>query len=430
MDAGGFKMNRTARQIAVVGGGASGMMAAICAAREGAEVCIYEKNDRVGKKILATGNGKCNYSNLHMDASCYRGGDPERIRQVIEGFPPKACRDFFEALGMLTLEKNGYLYPASAQAATVLDLLRQELTHQGVKIVTDCEVLKIHPQEGQGFTLACRKEGTAVTFRADRVILSAGSPAGGFAGSKKAKEDKTPAPGAYGLLQDLGLPLVPVVPSLVQLRCAETYLKAVAGVRFQGEVLLYAEDSLQAKEQGEIQMTDYGVSGIPVFQLSRHAAYALRQKKKVYVELDCLPWFTNEDYQSYCKSRKPLYPEQTMEEFLEGMCNKKLAVLFLKLVGIRPGEPAAQVDTKRLDQVYGLFRRFPLTVTATNPFAQAQVCAGGLKLEAVDEGLQVKRYPGLYVTGELLDVDGRCGGYNLQWAFASGRLAGISAVRE
>lgn len=222
--------------------------------------------------------------------------------------------------------------------------------------------------------------------------------------------------------------MVPVVPSLVQLRCQEDYMKAVAGVRLDGEITLYIDGKEACRERGEVRLTDYGVSGIPVFQLSRYASYALSEKRKVKVCLNSLPDFTEESYQQFQKERKLQNTEQTAEEYFLGICNKKLMLLFLKLSGIKPTEMMQEVSKEKREKVFALLRNLLLTVTATNPFGQAQVCAGGLSMEAVDEHLQVCNFPGLYVTGELLDVDGRCGGYNLQWAFAGGYTAGQHAA--
>lgn len=410
--------------IAIVGGGASGMMAAICAAQKGAEVCIYEKNDRIGKKILATGNGKCNFTNLFLDDSCYRGGGKSKVKEILTKFSTQDCIYFFQSLGMLTKEKNGYLYPASQQASTVLDVLRMRLSFLGVKVVTDCEITKLQAKEG-GYMLSAFHEGKREEYWANRVIVSAGS----FAGVMSKKPVKG-TEGPYRLLTDLKLPLVKVVPSLVQLRCQETYMKTVAGVRLDGEVVLYIDGREFCKERGEVQLTDYGVSGIPVFQLSRYAAYALSEKKSVTVHLNSLPDFTGEEYQRFQTARRIQNKRQTAEEYFLGICNKKLMLLCLKLSGIKPEEKISTVSEEKRKHMFSLLQDLPLTVVAVNPFGQAQVCAGGLSMEAVDEHLQVYKLPGLYVTGELLDVDGRCGGYNLQWAFASGYVAGSHASEQ
>ena len=405
------------------------MLAAISAARSAQcmtgkmQITIYEKNDRIGKKILATGNGKCNFSNRIMDGQCYRGGDRKKVEAVLEQFSTEDCVHFFQELGMLIKDRNSYLYPASEQASTVLDLLRMQLAFLNISIVTECEILSVQKNDGtkQGFCLTGMHAGKREDYEADKVILAAG----GIAGVRHSSKE-----GAYGILKKMGLPIVPVVPSLVQLRCREEYLKAVAGVRLEGEATLYINGQETCRERGELQLTDYGVSGIPIFQLSRYAAYALQEKKDVKLSIDCLPGFGDKEYDAFCRERTVQSREQTAEEFFLGICNKKVILLFLKLAGIKPTERIAEVPLQKKETMFQLFRRFPLNVYATNSFEQAQVCAGGLSLKVVDENLQVQSVPGLFVTGELLDVDGRCGGYNLQWAFASGYIAGRAAAEE
>ncbi len=406
--------------VAVIGGGASGMTAALCAAKGGAAVCIYEKNDRVGKKLLATGNGKCNFTNLLLEENSYNGGGKEQIHKILESFSPRDCIAYFESMGMLTKEKNGYLYPASEQASTVLDLLRMQLGFYGVCVKADCEIVRLCEENGE-YRLFGYRDGKKESFSAEKVIIAAGSIAG-------IKNNGRSDP--YGLLRTLKLPLVPVAPARVQLCCGEAYLKAVAGVRLQACISLCIDGKPVCRETGEVQLTDYGVSGIPVFQLSRFAAYGLLEKRKVQVHINSLPGFTDEAYKSFRKNRRIQNGEQSAEEYFLGICHKKLIQLWLKLSGIRPGEKAKDIPKEKMEAMFGYFRDFPLTVEKTNSFSQAQVCAGGLAMEAVDENLQLHRYPGVYVTGELLDVDGRCGGYNLQWAFASGYTAGTHAAAQ
>lgn len=404
-------------RIAVIGGGASGMMAALQAAGEGVQVTIYEKNERIGKKLLSTGNGKCNFSNRNLNSDCYHGGDKKKIAEVLARFDTKACEQFFRDLGMLIKERNGGLYPVSEQASTVLDLFRRALAAAGTEIITECEVVEIVPAKGS-FDLETMHQGKRRSFQADRVILAAGSRAGTRMGEKDAP---------VCLLKKLCLPVQEEAPALVQLRCSEDYMKAVAGVRLEARLTIYIEGKETACERGELQLTDYGISGIPTFQLSRFAAYALKKKQRVIVHIDCLPAMNQQDYEAMCKERSVLSRTETAEDFFLGIAHKKLTLLFLRLAGIKPGAPIATVPEAKKQKMFQLYRCFPVTVTGTNSFEQAQVCAGGLKLEAVSDRLEVLKIPGLYVTGELLDADGRCGGYNLQWAFATGYLAGRCA---
>lgn len=412
------------KNVAIIGGGASGMMAAISAARKGAKVSIYEKNDRIGKKILATGNGKCNFSNLYLDDSCYHGNDISKVMKILERFTPQDCSSFFQEQGMIIKNRDGYLYPASEQASTVLDILRMQLSFWNVTIITECEIYDIKTEKNNGQTsyqIIGSCGGKKEHFVADSVIFSCGSLAG--IPMKKQKGYN-----AYDIFTKLNLPLVPLVPALVQLRCKEEFMKAVAGVRAEGEVTLYINGQEICKERGEVQLTDYGVSGIPVFQLSRYASYALKEQKSVQVELNVLPFLTEEEFEKFCKNRHVLNKNQTVQEYYLGICNKKLLLLYMKLAGIKSTDRIINISTEKRRRVFEYMRRLRLNVIATNSFEQAQVCAGGLSMDAVDDNLQLKDYPGIYVTGELLDVDGRCGGYNLQWAFAGGYIAGCNAA--
>ena len=335
--------------VAVIGGGASGMTAALCAAKGGAAVCIYEKNDRVGKKLLATGNGKCNFTNLLLEENSYNGGGKEQVHKILDRFSPRDCIAYFESMGMLTKEKNGYLYPASEQASTVLDLLRMQLGFYGVCVKADCEIVRLCEENGE-YRLFGYRDGKKESFSAEKVIIAAGSIAG-------IKNNGRSDP--YGLLRTLKLPLVPVAPALVQLCCGEAYLKAVAGVRLQACISLCIDGKPVCRETGEVQLTDYGVSGIPVFQLSRFAAYGLLEKRKVQVHINSLPGFTDEAYKSFRKNRRIQNGEQSAEEYFLGICHKKLIQLWLKLSGIRPGEKAKDIPKEKMEAMFGYFRDFP-----------------------------------------------------------------------
>ncbi len=404
-------------KVAVIGGGASGMMAAITAAEQGAAVFLYEGNDRVGKKILATGNGKCNFSNRDCSMENYYSRDKKRVEAVLGRFEAEDSIAFFKRAGMLVKDKNGCLYPASEQASTVLDILRMQLAENKVQVLTDCRVSGISRGKTGRFLVETEKSGQTC----DRVIIACGGKAAPKTGSDG---------NGYRLAQSMGHALTPVVPALVQLRCAEEYLKAVAGVRLDAKVSLCIDEKTESCERGELQLTDYGISGIVVFQLSRIAAYGLFYKKKVSVYIDCLPDFSEKEYEQFVWQRKKACGEKTVEEFFTGMLNKKLMLLFIKLAGLKGNELIKNADGKKIDRVFGLCKSFPLTIKASNSFDNAQVCAGGIPLSEVSEGLESLLVKGLYFAGEILDADGKCGGYNLQWAWASGYVAGKNAAKD
>lgn len=402
-------------KIAVIGGGAAGLMAAISAAREGAEVCILEQKDRVGKKILSTGNGRCNFTNLAQEPICYNSEDPLFPWKIIEGFDVRKTISFFLELGVYSRNRNGYLYPHCDQAGAVLDVLRMEVRRLGIEVKTEHKCLEIVPGK-KGFCIQTEKE----RVLADKVILAAGSkafPASGSDGS------------GYTLAKKLGHHLIPVLPSLVQLRCRESFYKAIAGVRINGSVALYVDGECHAKDEGEIQLTGYGISGIPVFQVSRYASIGLYEKKKVTAVLNFMPDFTKDQFTAFLKNRIAARPDKTLREFFTGLFHKKLSELWLKLAHMDGLKKVGDCTSSELETLQQLIQSFTAEVSETNSFEQAQVCRGGVDTGEVNpKTLESCLIPGLYFAGEILDVDGICGGYNLQWAWSSGYTAGKEAA--
>lgn len=405
------------KKIGIIGGGAAGMTAAIAAARQGAEVTVLERNDRVGKKILVTGNGKCNLGNKQLAVEQYYGSDPEWIGRALKRFGTEDTIHFFQGMGLLLKEKNGYLYPACEQAAVVLDVLRFELQSLGVNVINECKINQIEKDDPSGKIMV--GDGKQ-KYSFDAVILACGSKAAPKTGSDGS---------GYKLARKLGHTLIPAVPALVQLKCREDYLKAVAGVRADGMVAVYRGTECVAKERGEIQLTEYGISGIPVFQISRVVNYILREEAQVRVVIDLLPDYDSQAYEEMCTGRAVLQKGRTVEEFFTGMLNKKLMQLFIKMAGLKGNMPVESADKDALMQVYELCREWQLHVTGSNPYENAQVCAGGVDTSELTENMESRLVPGVYFAGEIMDVDGKCGGYNLQWAWCSGTIAGCAAAK-
>lgn len=406
-------------KIGVIGGGAAGMMAAITAARQGAQVTLIEANPRLGKKILSTGNGKCNLGNKNLDISQYYTEQPEILERFLEQFNTWDTISFFQGLGVVLKEKNGYLYPASEQAAVVQDALRYELDSLHVEEILECKVNGLKRDEKTGMILV---DAQGVTYAFDRVILACGGQAAPKTGSDGS---------GYDLAKQLGHSLVPVVPALVQLRCKEDYMRNVAGVRADAEISVIRDGKCVAKERGELQLTDYGVSGIPIFQFSRVVNYILKEQREVELVIDFLPDYTEQEYEQLKLSRSLLLQgERNVEEFFTGMLHKKLMVLFIRLAGLNPRESALHANPGMMEKVYRNCRQWHLHVTESNSFDNAQVCAGGVPLDELTAGLESKKVPGIYFAGEILDVDGKCGGYNLQWAWCSGYLAAMAASKS
>lgn len=402
------------RTIAVIGGGASGMMAAVAAASDGARVILLEHKDRIGKKILSTGNGRCNFTNTRQEPLCYHSENTLFPWRIIEKFDAQKTISFFLQLGVYSKNRNGYLYPNSDQASAVLDAFRMELDRLHVDIRTDIHIRDIDSGK-KGFSIYTDKG----NIHADRVILCTGSKAAPVTGSDGS---------GYDLAKQFGHRLIPVLPALVQLRCEGSFFKAVAGVRVNGSVAVWSEGECIARDTGEIQLTDYGISGIPVFQVSRYASKLLYEKKKVTAVLDFMPDFTEEQAGAFLSARAMTRPEKTADMFLIGLFHKKLSDLWIRLSHIPRDRKAGMLTEDEINCLVRLIKHFEVTVKATNSYEQAQVCCGGIDTAEVDpETLESRYVPGLYFAGEILDVDGMCGGYNLQWAWASGQTAGKAA---
>ena len=410
------------RKIIIIGGGASGLVAAICGAREGACVTIVEHMDRVGKKILSTGNGRCNMTNLDMRPECYRCGQPAFPMKVLEGFTVEQTLEFFRELGIETRSRGGYIYPGSDQASAVLDVLRREVERLGVVVLTGCEVREVSAVEG------CRPRDTRFVVKtsqgdltADAVILAAGSKAAPNTGSDGS---------GYELAKGLGHKVIKPLPALVQLRCQGRHYKQLAGIRTEAHLSLYADGSLLAEDKGELQLTDYGLSGIPTFQISRFAARALDIGQKVTVRVDFLPSWPEHEAFERLRERAARLGYKTAEEMMVGLLNRKLAAVLLQAAGIDPSQPAGGLRSRQLSRLLEQLKSYQALVMSVNPFANAQVCCGGVDTRQVDPATMESRCrPSLYLAGEILDVDGICGGYNLQFAWSSGAVAGRNAAR-
>lgn len=403
-------------EIIVAGGGASGMTAAIAAARGGANVVILEKNDCLGRKIPATGNGKCNLTNEHMDVSCYRSDTPERILPVLQTFGYTDTLRFFEELGLCFKNKGGYIYPISEQASAVAEVLRMEVRHLRIECHTGTVIQDISSSD-KGF-IVITDQGS---WQCQKLILAAGGMASAQLGSDGS---------GYRFAKALGHHLADVTPALVQLRCKEKIYKHLAGVRTQATVTLYANDRKMAQDTGELQLTAYGISGIPVFQVSRYAAKALKKGQHVQAVIDFLPQTDKNELGEMFACRLNTQAFKTAKELCVGLLHEKIASFLLKASGINEDILVTEIKKQRWERFLMLCKEFITQVTETNPYEQAQVCAGGVLLsEIYMETMESMLTPGLYFAGEITDADGICGGYNLQWAWATGFIAGSSAAK-
>lgn len=394
-------------KVLIIGGGASGLMAAISAAKRGCEVTIIEHGERVGKKILSTGNGKCNITNTDLNEKKYHGGNREFIKKVIEEFNVQDTMDFFQSLGVLLKNKNGYIYPESEQAATILNVLRFKC--QELKITTVCNKNVKNILVGHdGFLV----EG----IKANCLIIATGgmsSPKTGSDGS------------GFSLIKSLGHKVIKPVPALVGLKCREGFYKALGGVRTTAKISLFVDDKLMASESGEIQLTEYGISGIPVFQISRFATRSFGKTDKIYAVIDFLPEIEHEDLMEFL-NRSISNNLRTPEEHLSCILNKKLAGVILKETNI-----SEYLNLNDISEIVNKIKKFKTDIIGSNSFENAQVTAGGVDLKEINPiTMESKLVKNLYFAGEVMDVDGICGGYNLQWAWSTGYIAGKNAGRK
>lgn len=410
------------KQVAVIGGGAAGLTAAIWAARSGASAVILEHTDRVGKKILSTGNGRCNLTNSKMEASCYRSGDPQFPMEAISQFGWKDTLRWFSSMGLLCrCRMESYYYPMSDQASAVLDCLRMECSRLGITIRTGIQPERIRRmREGRrSFYEIMTDQGEV---RADAVILACGSKAAPNTGSDGS---------GYELAKSLGHRIIKPLPALVQLRCQGNHYRQLAGIRTEADLRLLVNDREMWRERGELQITDYGISGIPVFQLSRFAARGMDEGKKVRVMIDFLPFMDKKESRIFLEQRFVEFGDRNGEDFLTGVLHKKLAAVLLKMAGIRLDQPVSSASIRQREHLLRAIKEYEALVSSVNPFANAQVCCGGVDVREVDPSTMESRLMGdIYFAGEILDVDGICGGYNLQWAWSSGKVAGCRAAQK
>ena len=403
-------------RVLVIGGGAAGLMAAIYAAEEGAFVTLWEGGEEPGKKILATGNGRCNFTNLSLGAAQFRSGHPSLLKPLLATFSPEDAVAFFRRLGVGSQVRNGYVYPRSGQAASIRDALVWRARELSVQVVCGRKVEAIRRTD-RGFQV----QAGAHRMTAAAVVLAAGGKAAPATGSDGS---------GYRLAGALGHSLETVAPALVPLSAKGFPFRKAAGVRTQARVSLLVQDQFQAADTGEVQLTEFGVSGIPAFQVSRFASRALAEGKRAELRLDFFPEETEETLRTQWRQRRQAHPSWRSGDFLNGLLPRKLAEALLSCAGISLEDTWEQLPEKKMERLLALCKGLPAEVTGTKGFGAAQACAGGVPLTEVDASLESRLVPGFFLAGEILDVDGICGGYNLHWAWTSGRLAGRGAARH
>ncbi len=393
--------------VAVIGGGASGLAAAISAASKGARVTIYESGARVGKKILSTGNGRCNMTNMNASAEHYHGADVGFVRGAQEKFWVEDTLGFFLSLGVLTkTEPDGRVYPYSDRASSVLDALRLKLDALGVRVVTNYEVKSVKHKNNRFIIIPYRGESET----ADAVIVATGGRAAPDLGSKG---------GGYDILKGLGHTVTDTRPSLVQMKTEPDTVRKLKGIKITAEASIDG-----ASEYGEILFTDYGLSGIAIFSLT---AYLDKQKT---VSLDVMSGTGREELTAMLTERAHLMADVPLESYFTGMLDKRVGQALLKTAGItplsRPSRTLTKAETERLAAV---MKKWEFKIEGTMSWNNAQTTKGGAVTSEFDKNtMESKIVSGLYASGEVLDIDGDCGGYNLQWAWSSGYIAGMNAA--
>lgn len=406
-------------EVIIIGGGAAGMTAAIAAARSGAEVVILERLSRVGKKLLATGNGRCNYTNTDIDISRYHGNQPKFALGPLNRFGFREAVSFFHDLGIVAMEEQqGKVFPRSGQAGSVLDVLRFELERLGVKTICDANVTSVETT-CRGFWV---KTSEGDSFSGDRVILTAGGKASPNLGSNGS---------GHTLAQKLGHNVVSPFPALVQLKLKANFLKQLAGIKVQGTAEIVLDDTVLASDAGEILFTTYGLSGPPILQISRAARRTLEQGNTPQVKLNLIPDLTRAELAFLLHERLKNQKQKALDFSFVGFLNKQLAPVVIKAAGITDiKKPAKQVTAEEQERLIDVLQDWRFEITDTLPWSQAQVTAGGINTDEIDPKIMESRIvPKLFFAGEIIDIDGDSGGFNLQWAWTSGWIAGTAAAQ-
>ncbi|MBR6595363.1 MAG: aminoacetone oxidase family FAD-binding enzyme [Oscillospiraceae bacterium] len=397
--------------IGIIGGGAAGMAAALAASEnKEVQVILLERQARVGKKLSATGNGRCNLTNLHANEGGYHGEDASFASFALEKYNVQDTLDWFRSLGLFTVaEESGRVYPYSDQANSVVDVLRFALERPNIRLETGFEVEKVK-KTGEVF----RIEGTEGTVECDRLIIACGGLAGTKLGGTMS---------GYKLLRSFGHKCTKLRPALVQLKSSWPGAASLKGVRANCRARILHNGELFAQSQGELQFTEYGLSGPVIFEISRDVC---SHRGEWVCRLDLLPEIAENVLKDELIRRKNT--NLPVSELLTGILHNRLGRVLTQNVGLSGYVPVSQLDDYEIDAVCKAVKGFEVTLTEPMGMDSAQVTAGGIVTKEFNpETMESKLVPGLYACGEVLDIDGDCGGYNLQWAWSSGRLAGEHA---
>ena len=406
--------------IIIIGGGASGLTAATIAKDLGKDVAIIEGTDRIGKKILTTGNGRCNISNstIAFPYKTYHStSDNNFFTTCLNNFSVEDSKNFFLSLGLPIVElEKGKLYPQSLQASSVVDIFRFAIEEKDIPLYTDCKIKTIHKKKN--FILSTNSE-EFPSFSCRKLILACGGKSAIKTGSDGS---------GYKLAKELGHSIIKPLPGIVQLKLDYPHLKALSGIKFEGKASLIVDDKIVREDKGEILFTDYGISGPPILQLSSEASRSLYKHKKVEISVDMMPELSFDEVDNFIQGHLGMFSYRSISSSLIGVINKKLIPILLKDIGIQSiHTPCYDLDWKYKSLLVQRLKKWTFKCTDTNGFNAAQVTVGGINLKEVNPNtLESNIVENLYFCGEILDVTGDCGGFNLQWAWSSGYLAGSS----
>lgn len=406
-------------KVCIVGGGAAGMVAAISAkaAAFDAEIAVLERNERLGKKLISTGNGRCNYANVDESYSHFHGASETFIISALSIFGKDDTLEFFSRLGIFPyVDERGRIYPLSLQASSVLDVLRHEIEKSGIEVLNNFDVKSVDHSRGK-FTVKSAED----CIVCDRVILATGGcafPKSGSTGS------------GHRLAKVLGHSVCPTFPSLVSLLSDYPHLKAIDGVKVTAWATLEIDGEPVDRRYADVLFTDYGVSGPAVMDMSREAISALALGKRADISVNLLSGVDGEDaYELICDRRAKL-SEKSAQDFFVGLVNKRLIIPILKDLRIEKEIAVSLLSCSDLRKISEKLSAFKLKICGDKGYGQAQTTVGGVSTDEITPTtMESKIVKGLYFAGELVDVDGDCGGYNLQWAWTSGYIAGKNSVR-
>ncbi len=399
----------------VIGGGASGMAAAIFCAERGKRVLVLEKAPRVGKKLLATGNGTCNITNIHATPQRYHAA-ADFVRSALTAFPPATAIDFFERIGVsCVVRDNGRVYPRCEQAGAVLDCLRLTMEQRGVTVQCDSEVTAVTPCK-EGWQVTANDQTTSCR----NVIVATGGAASPALGGSAA---------CYTLPLSVGHQKTPLYPAIVQVRTDTTYIRAMKGLRTDATVTFAVDGKPVAAHTDELLFTEYGISGPAVMQISRAVGdWERRKQGTMTVSIDFLPTMSYDTvWDDLCRRRTN---GRRVEDLLTGLLHKRIGQTMCRMADLLLSQNGTDLTDQQLHRLCDTIKNATVSVIGTQGFGGAQVTAGGIERSQVDpKTMESKKAKGLYLLGEVLDVDGECGGFNLQWAWSSA-YAAAQAIAE